>query len=85
MLTDYISAAMRRAHYELMESGRFFGKIPDCRGCWGEGATLEECREDVQGALECWIMVGLRHGDELPVIDGIDLNKQEHAETDQVA
>ena len=72
MLTDYIYAAMRQAHYELMETGRFFGAIPPCQGCWGDGATLEACREELQGALECWILVGLRHGDTLPVIDGID-------------
>ena len=76
---------MRKAHYEVMETGRFFGSIPACRGCWGEGATLEECRDELRGALECWILVGVRHGDPLPVIDGIDLNPKAYAETDQVA
>ena len=52
MLTEYIRAAMRRAHYELMESGRFFGSIEPCRGCWGEGPTLEECREELRGAFQ---------------------------------
>jgi len=85
MLTEYIEGAMRHAHYEMMENGRFFGSIPQCRGAWGEGATLEECREELRGALECWIVVGLRHGDELPVVDGIDLNQKAYAEADQVA
>ena len=85
MLTEYIQSAMRRAHYELMESGRFFGSIPECRGAWGEGGTLEECREELSGALESWIFIGLRHGDTLPVIDGIDLNVKEDAEPPQVA
>ena len=83
MLTEYIQAAMRHAHYELMENNRFFGSISQCRGAWGEGATLEECREELRGALECWIMVGLRHSDQLPVIDGIDLNAKAYAEADQ--
>jgi predicted RNase H-like HicB family nuclease len=68
-----------------MENGRFFGSIDPCKGCWGEGATLEECREELRGALECWILVGARHGDALPVIDGIDLNTKEYAEANQVA
>jgi predicted RNase H-like HicB family nuclease len=85
MLTEYIDHAMRHAHYELMENGRFFGSIPPCRGCWGEGATLEECRDELRGALECWILVGVRHGDQLPVIDGLDLNAKAYAEADQVA
>jgi len=85
MLTEYIEHAMRKAHYQLMENGRFFGSIASCPGCWGEGATLEECRDDLRAALECWIMVGMRHGDELRAIDGIDLNSRFHAQTDQTA
>ena len=58
MLIDYIHAAMRHAHYELMENQRFFAKIPQCQGAWGEGATLEECREELQGALQSiWQLV----------------------------
>ncbi|MGA2174196.1 MAG: type II toxin-antitoxin system HicB family antitoxin [Verrucomicrobiota bacterium] len=79
-LTDYIQRAMHHAHYEIMENGRFFGSIPECRGAWGEGSTLEECREELAEAFEAWIMVALRHGDSLPVMDGIDLNVKEYAE-----
>jgi predicted RNase H-like HicB family nuclease len=87
MLIKYIGQAMRHAHYELMENGRFFGSIPPCQGCWGEGATLEECREDLQSALEDWVALGLRHGDPFEVIDGIDINylTQPHAEAHQAA
>jgi predicted RNase H-like HicB family nuclease len=85
MLTEYVQAALREAHYELMESGRFFGSIPSCHGAWGEGATLEECREELRGALESWIAVGLRFGHHLPAVGGIDINvkaEAEYAETD---
>lgn len=74
MLTEYIQAAMREAHYELMENGRFFGSIPSCQGAWGDGATLEEAREELRGALESWIAVGLRLGHTLPIVAGIDIN-----------
>jgi predicted RNase H-like HicB family nuclease len=86
MLTEYVQAAMREAHYELTEAGRFLGSIPSCHGAWGEGRTLEECREDLRGALESWIAVGLRFGHNLPVVGGIDINMKseaEYAETDQ--
>ncbi|MGZ8901550.1 MAG: type II toxin-antitoxin system HicB family antitoxin [Limisphaerales bacterium] len=83
MLTEYIQRAMRHAHYELTEAGRFFGSISLCNGAWGEGKTLEECRDELQGALESWVISGLRHGDTLPVIDGIDLNpKAQYAQAD---
>lgn len=80
MITEYIRAAMRQAHYEIMENGRFWGNIPVCQGCWGDGKTLEECRENLQGALECWILVGVEHRHPLPVIDGVDLSPREYAE-----
>ena len=85
MLTEYIQRAMRHAHYELMENGRFFGSIPECRGAWGEGGSLEECREELAGAFEAWIIAALRHGDPLPVLDGIDLNVKEYAQSDKSA
>ena len=71
MLTDYIRAAMRRAKYEILEDGTFFGTIPGLKGLWGNAPTLEECREELQSTLEDWILVGVRLGDEIPVIDGI--------------
>lgn len=74
MLTEYIQAALRQAHYELMEDGRYFGSIPRCEGAWGEGDSLEICREELRSALESWVIGGLRHGDALPLLDGIDLN-----------
>ena len=74
MLIDYIKAAMRHAKYELMENGRFFGRIPPCKGVWGEGKTLEDCRDDLEGALQDWILLKLRFDDRLPLVDGINLN-----------
>lgn len=83
MISDYIARAMRHAHYELMENGRFYGSIPECQGCWADAATLEECREELQSTLESWLLLGLQMGHTLPAIDGIDLNRREpaHAET----
>jgi predicted RNase H-like HicB family nuclease len=74
MLTAYIRAAMQRAHYELLEENEgYFGSIPDCPGVWANAETLEACREELQDVLEGWIILGLRTGDPLPVIDGINL------------
>jgi predicted RNase H-like HicB family nuclease len=75
MLIDYIQAAMRHAHYELIENQRFFATIPPCKGLWAEGATLEECREELQSTLEDWLLLGFQLGHKLPVIDGMNLNR----------
>jgi len=84
MLTQYIQQAMRHAKYEIMENGRFFGTIPECKGLWAEESSLEACREELQSTLEDWLLLGLQLGHTLPVIDGIDLNRREtaHAEAD---
>ena len=83
MLIDYIRAALRHAHYELMEDGRFFATIPECKGLWAEGATVEACRDELRSTLEDWMMIKLRHGDRFEVIDGVDINPQpEYAQAD---
>ena len=75
MLTEYIEHSMRKAHYELMEDGRFFATIPKCKGLWAEGRTLEKCREELRSTLEDWLLLGLQLGHTLPVMDGINLNR----------
>src|SRR5687768_10239327 len=44
MLTAYLEAAMRNAHYELLpEDGQYYGEIPQCNGVYATAAPLEEC------------------------------------------
>ena len=75
MLTDYIRAAMRRAKYEILEDDQsFWGEIPGLDGVWANEESLERCREELESALEDWIVVGLWLHHEIPVVDGIDLN-----------
>ena len=73
MLTESIQAALRQAHYEL-EDGTFYGEIPGFAGIVASGETLEACREQLQEVLEGWLIVGIRHGHPLPVVQNIDLN-----------
>ena len=83
MVTKWIEAAMRHAHYEIMENGRYWGEIPPCPGAWAEAATLEECREALRSALEDWLLFGFDLRQPLPVIDGIDLNPREPEEREK--
>ena len=76
MLSKYIAAAMRRAKYELLSDGTFYGEIPGFRGVYANGKSLEKCREELQEVLEDWIVLGLRLGHALPVVSGIDLVRE---------
>jgi predicted RNase H-like HicB family nuclease len=73
MLTDYIRAALRHATYEKLGDGTYYGEIPETPGVWSNAETLEDCREELRSVLEGWILLGLRRGHQLPVIDGVDL------------
>ena len=79
MVTEYIRAAMRRATYEILPDGTFYGEIPGFQGVYTNAATLESCREQLQEVLEGWIVLGLRLGHSLPVVDGINLAVEQEA------
>ena len=79
MLTDYIYAALRKAHYELLEDGTFYGEIPPCPGVLATASTLEACRAELQEVLEDWIVLGLRMGHEIPDIDGHSISPTQSA------
>ena len=75
MLTKYIQAAMRQAEYEIIEDdGTYYGRIPGFQGVWANESTLEDCREELQSALEDWMLFRIVHELSLPVVDGIELN-----------
>ena len=76
ILTDYVDQALASAVYDKLEDGTFAGRIPPCKGVVAFGATLRECEDELRSTLEDWILVGLKLGHTLPVIAGIDLNKE---------
>lgn len=76
ILSEYVDQAMAQAAYDKLEDGTFGGRIPSCSGVIAFAATLRECEEELRSTLEDWILVGLKLGHSLPVIAGIDLNKE---------
>jgi predicted RNase H-like HicB family nuclease len=67
---------MSKAVYEKLEDGAFSGKIAQTPGVIAFGETLYECQEELRSVLEGGLIVKLRHGDKLPVIGGISVNKK---------
>jgi len=76
ILSDYVEQAMANALYDKLEDGTFAGRIPLCQGVVAFEATLRECEEELRSTLEDWILVGLKLNHPLPVIAGIDLNRE---------
>ena len=66
MLIEYVQEALRRARYEIIEDEEpYYGEIPDLKGVWATGKTLEECRENLKEVIEGWILISLKK--DLPI------------------
>ncbi len=75
ILYKYIEKAMSEAVYEKIDD-EYVGKIPCCWGIIAFASTLEKCKDELLSVLEDWILVGIRLGHPLPVVGGIDPNKE---------
>jgi predicted RNase H-like HicB family nuclease len=69
MLTEYIERAMSKAKYKKLADGTYCGTIRPCPGAIAFGKTLRECKREMRRVLEDWLLVKLRHGDPLPVVE----------------
>jgi predicted RNase H-like HicB family nuclease len=69
MLTRYIQAAMHEATYVLLENGTFYGEMPACKGVWSNANSLKDCREELQDSLRDGIILSLRLGHTVPLVN----------------
>jgi len=76
MLIEYVNKAMSKAVYDKLEDGTFSGNIPQCPGVVAFGESLFRCEQELRSSLEGWLIVKIRHGDNLPVMGKVNLNKR---------
>ncbi len=81
VLSDYMDIALAEAEYDKLEDGTFSGRIASCKGVIAFGATLRECATELRSTLEDWVLLGLKFGHPLPVLENIDLNKEPEYES----
>ncbi len=85
ILSEYLDSALEEAEYEKLEDGCYSGSIGVCPGVIAFADRLKSCEKELRSALEDWLLLGLKLGHTLPVINGIDLNKNvTHAEVEPV-
>ena len=78
MLSEYLSAAMAKAHYELLGGDEgFYGEIPGFQGVLAQAHTLETCRAELASTLEDWLLFRLSRQLPIPVVEGLDLKIKE--------
>lgn len=67
---------MALAEYHELEERGFAGKISPCKGVLVFAPERRQCEVQLQAVLENWILLRLNLGQALPVIHGIDLNRE---------
>ena len=80
MIIEYCQKTVGKAKYRELDDGTWFAEIDRFEGVWGNGVTVEECRNDLISALEEWLILKLQDGDELPVVDDLEIKVSEVAE-----
>ncbi len=67
MLHNYLVDNLSRANYEIIDGGkRYYGEIPNLKGVWATGKTLEECRRNLFETLEGWLVIRLKKNLSIP-------------------
>jgi len=78
MLIEYLTEALNRAKYEIIEDSEpFYGEIPELKGVWATGRTLEECRKNLSSALEDWLFFSISKNLPIPPLGSIELKPPE--------
>ncbi len=73
-LREYVAEVLKNAIYEKGEVlDVVVAEAPDLPGCFTQGASFEEARENLIDAIEVWIMAGLQGGEKLPVVNDCQL------------
>lgn len=71
---DYVKEVLKSAEYKRdSEIGCVVAIAPSLPGCMTQGINFEEARDHLIDAIELWITVGLREGEEMPVVNGVKL------------
>ena len=75
MFAEYVQAAIERAHYEIIDDEEpFYSEVPELKGVWATGKTLEEYQKNLKNGIEGWIALRLRMGRAIPPIGSVTIN-----------
>ena len=67
---EYVREILKTAEYKRdSEIGCVVAIAPVLPGCMTQGDNFEDARDNLIDAIELWITVGLREGEEMPLIN----------------
>ncbi len=50
----------------IKDDDPYYGEVPELKGVWSSGKTLEQCRRNLEEVIEGWILVRISQGKEIP-------------------
>lgn len=62
MLKEFIDKKIKKAKFEVLEDGTYYGEIPGYRGVWANAKTLSVCKKELGEVFEEWILLTLKDG-----------------------
>lgn len=71
---DYIETAVQLRSREFLEDdGEYFCHVPELKGVWATGPTVDVCVLELREVLIDWIQIGIESGltiPDLPISEG---------------
>ena len=81
MLLEYVQEALKYARYEIIDNDYpYYGEIPELKGVWATGKTLEECRQNLTDVVDGWLVVRLKKDLKIPKIGKCQIRPLEKIE-----
>jgi predicted RNase H-like HicB family nuclease len=81
MFAEYITVALSKANYKILDNSEYVATIPGLQGVWAIGKTIEGARTELVEVIEGWIALRLRLGLPIPSMD----NQAIEASTEAIA
>ena len=73
-LNDYVTELLKTAEYKKdRKLDCVVAVVSLLPGCMTQGDNFEEARSNLIDAIELWITAGLREGEVMPVVNGVQL------------
>ena len=69
MFAEYITAALSKANYKILDNNEYVATVPGLQGVWATGKTIEGARTELVEVIEGWIALRLRLGLPIPSMD----------------
>jgi len=73
MITQYVQQALRRARYEKLEDGTYYGEVPRLRGVLATARSLKACRKQLGEVVEEWVLVRVAKGLAVPAFGKVEV------------